>query len=98
MSFGKKIRNLREQQGLLQRELASCLKIDTPMLSKIERGERKAKREYLATLAEELKIQEKELLLIWLADQVNDILKDEPLATEVLNVAEEEIRYRTDKS
>jgi transcriptional regulator with XRE-family HTH domain len=51
MQFGVKIRELRESQGLLQRQLAASLEIDTPMFSKIERGERKAKREQIEQLA-----------------------------------------------
>lgn len=42
MLFGKKIRELRDEQGVLQRQLAALLKIDTPMFSKIERGDRRA--------------------------------------------------------
>lgn len=45
MLFGNKIKELREEQGLLQRQLAAFLEIDTPMFSKIERGDRRAKRE-----------------------------------------------------
>lgn len=45
MLFGDKIKELREEQGLLQRQLAASLEIDTPMFSKIERGDRRAKRE-----------------------------------------------------
>ena len=45
MIFGKKIRELRDEQGVLQRQLAALLEIDTPMFSKIERGDRRAKRE-----------------------------------------------------
>ncbi|MBX2913239.1 MAG: helix-turn-helix transcriptional regulator, partial [Cyclobacteriaceae bacterium] len=41
MHFGERIRELRESQGLLQRQLAANLEIDTPMFSKIERGDRK---------------------------------------------------------
>jgi transcriptional regulator with XRE-family HTH domain len=43
--FGTKIRSLREAQGLMQRHVAYHLDIDSPMLSNIERGERKARRE-----------------------------------------------------
>lgn len=47
MIFGKKIKELREEHGLLQRQLSVALEIDTPMYSKIERGERKvAKSEH----------------------------------------------------
>ena len=31
MLFGNKIRELRDEQGLLQRQLAAALEIDTPM-------------------------------------------------------------------
>ena len=51
MIFGKKIRELRDEQGVLQRQLAALLEIDTPMFSKIERGDRRAKREHLIKLA-----------------------------------------------
>ena len=52
MLFGKKIRELRDENGVLQRQLASLLEIDTPMFSKIERGDRRAKREQVIKLAE----------------------------------------------
>ena len=42
MLLGKRIKELREEQGL---QLAAILEIDTPMFSKIERGDRRAKRE-----------------------------------------------------
>jgi transcriptional regulator with XRE-family HTH domain len=77
MLFGKKIKELREKQGLLQRQLAAVLEIDTPMFSKIERGDRKAKREQVICLAQQLKVDEKELLTIWLADKVIDVLDNE---------------------
>ena len=44
MIFGRKIKELREERGLVQRQLSAALEIDTPMYSKIERGERKTKR------------------------------------------------------
>ena len=33
MIFGKKIKELREEHGMLQRKLAAALDIDTPMYS-----------------------------------------------------------------
>lgn len=44
MLLGQKIKELRLENGVLQRQLASFLNIDTPMFSKIERGDRRAKR------------------------------------------------------
>ena len=77
MIFGNKIRELRDEQGLLQRQLAAALKIDTPMFSKIERGERRAKREQVVKLAELLHQDENEMLKLWLADKVIDAVGDE---------------------
>ena len=47
------------------------------MYSKIERGERKAKRCHIPIMAKLLEIDEKELLTIWLADKVLDTVEGE---------------------
>ena len=77
MIFGKKIRVLREERGMVQRQLASALEIDTPMYSKIERGERKAKRSQLPIMARLFGIKEMELLVVWLADKILDVVENE---------------------
>ena len=77
MICGKKIKELREEQGMLQRQLAAVIEVDTPMYSKIERGERKAKREHVKLIAQKLNVDEKELLTIWLADKVLDVVDEE---------------------
>ena len=76
MLFGNKIKELRDEQGILQRQLAALLEIDTPMFSKIERGERKAKREQVIKLAEYFHQDEKEMSTLWLADKFIDAVKD----------------------
>uniref|UniRef100_UPI0040475236 helix-turn-helix domain-containing protein n=1 Tax=Roseivirga sp. TaxID=1964215 RepID=UPI0040475236 len=93
MQFGERIRQLREDKELLQRQLAASLEIDTPMFSKIERGERKAKREQVLQLAKMLETDVNELLTIWLADKVFDIVKDEETAEGALKVAESTLKY-----
>lgn len=85
MNFGEHIKQLREQNQLLQRQVASVLEIDTAMLSKIERGERRAKREYIPILANLFNTNEKKLFTIWLADQVYEIIKEEDNAREIVN-------------
>ena len=84
---------MREKNGLLQREVSSKLNIDIPMLSKIERGGRRAKREYIPILAEMFKSNDENLLAIWLADQVYDIVKDETVGLKAIQLAEDEVRY-----
>ncbi|MBK6937994.1 MAG: helix-turn-helix transcriptional regulator [Chitinophagaceae bacterium] len=95
--FGDRVRQLREQQNLLLRQVAPLLEIDTPLLSKIERGERMAKKEQVIKLAEILKVYKDELLTLWLADQIVDIANDEEVALKAMQVAEDEIIYRKSK-
>ena len=91
MLFANKIKQLREERGLLQRHLAAALEIDTPMYSKIERGNRHAKREQVLELAELLNINQEELLKLWLADKVYDIIDGENNIKEVLNIVAEKL-------
>lgn len=77
MLLGNKIRSLRDEQGILQRQVAAYLEIDTPMFSKIERGDRRAKRSQVIQMATYFKVDEKEMITLWLADKVLDALEDE---------------------
>lgn len=88
MLFADKIRQLREERKLLQRHLAAVLDMDTPMFSKIERGERPAKRPQVIAIAKILTADENELLTLWLADKILDVIENETeLADQALNVA-----------
>lgn len=77
MLLGDKIKELREEHGVLQRQLTALLEIDTPMFSKIERGNRYAKRTQVIQLAEYFKIDKNELLTLWLADKILDVVENE---------------------
>jgi len=92
MLFADKIRQLREDKQLFQRQLAEALEIDTPMYCKIERGSRPIKRTQVVTLAKFLSTDETELLTLWLADKVLEVLEGEKeLAEKALNFAKENI-------
>lgn len=92
MFLGKRIKELREEKGLVQRQLAAALEIDTPMYSKIERGERKPKREQVLKLAEMLETDKDELLTLWLAGQVYEIVKDEEAAKASIDFVKSQLR------
>lgn len=96
--FGDRIRQLREQKGLLQRQVAHQLEMDTPMLSKIERGERNAKREQVAIMSKIFTVPEEDLLALWLADKVYNVVKDEDVALKAIDVAGREIINKKKKS
>ena len=95
MLFGNKIKELRDENGILQRQLAALLEIDTPMFSKIERGDRRAKREQVIKLAEYFHQDEKEMLPLWLADKFIDAVEDEQdrdLCNDAIIIAQEKIK------
>lgn len=94
MLLGNKIKSLRDEQEVLQRQLAAYLEIDTPMFSKIERGDRRAKRSQVILLAKYFNVDEKEMLTLWLADKVLDAIGDEEersLKKDAIEVAKEKI-------
>jgi HTH-type transcriptional regulator, competence development regulator len=95
LSIGEQIRKLREDQGLPLRKVAAELDIDQSILSKIERGERKASKEQIIQIARIFKVNEKDLLINYLSDRVLYDLKDEDYAKDVLKVAERKMRYMT---
>ena len=92
MLLGQKIKELRLENGVLQRQLASFLEIDTPMFSKIERGDRRAKRTQVIQIAKYFNVDEKELLTLWVADKVLDAVEDEEeLKWDAIKVAQSSI-------
>jgi len=95
--FGDEIRRLRALNRLYQRQVASELDIDTPMLSKIERGERMAKKDQVEVLAKLYKTNKETLMALWLADQLYEIVKDEKVAAYALKVAERKVKFKREK-
>lgn len=95
--FGNRIRILREEKVLLLRQVASYLEMDTAQLSKIERGERQAKRDTVIKISKILNVDENILLTLWLADQIYDVIKDDENALNAMMVAEDSVKYEKSK-
>ena len=91
--FTKRIKQLREERQMPQRQLAAVLEIDTATYCKIEKGERRAKKEYIPIIAEVLGTEKDELLTLWLADQVTAVVAEEKdLSNKVLSIAKQNIK------
>lgn len=90
--FGNRLRELREINGLLLRQVAAHLETDVAHISKLERGERKGKREQILQLAIVLNVDSEELLILWLADQVYELVKDEKCAGKAIDIVKSEIK------
>ena len=67
--------------------------IDQAILSKIERGQRKASKEQVLKLAEYFNVDREQLLVAWLSDKIVYELTDEEFADKALKVAESKIEY-----
>jgi len=93
MTIGQKIKTLREEAGMLQRELAYKLQVGDAFISKVERNQKVLKKEHLKTLSKLFHVSYSELETLWLASKVYDLIKNEKQAINVLKVAEEELKY-----
>jgi HTH-type transcriptional regulator, competence development regulator len=86
MIIGKKLRELREQKGLLLRQVAAELEVDTAYISKMEQGKKNIKRDFILKLAGIYNYDESELITLWLADHISEIVKNEVTAVAALNI------------
>lgn len=91
--LGQKIRELRESQNLLLRQVAAELEVDTALMSKIERGDRKASKQQVIEIAKYLKANEEELLTLWLADKIESTIVEEPtIAYQAMKIANKKLK------
>lgn len=90
---GEIIRNKREEKGMLLRQLAAMIDVDTAILSKIERGARKARREQIQKIARALELDGENLLVEYLSENIAYEILNEKKAKDVLKVAECKIEY-----
>lgn len=87
------IRELREKNGLLLRQVAAEIEIDQALLSKIERGERMPTKEQVINLAKFYKIDLDETLVTFFSDKLVYEVQDEDVALKAMQVAEKKINY-----
>ena len=93
-TFGDKIKNLREEKKLTLREVSEYLNIDTSMLGKIEKNNRKPTKQLIAKFSTLFNVSEKDLTIEFLSDSVvYQIMNEEVFASEVLKVAEKKVKY-----
>jgi len=92
-TFGQEIKSLREQAKLPLRVVAAFLEIDQAILSKIENGKRNASKAQVTKLAGYFNVDEKNLMVNYMADKIVKELKYEPNTQDILMAAEEKIAY-----
>jgi transcriptional regulator with XRE-family HTH domain len=82
--LGQKIKELRESKGLLQRQIAAELNVDSALISKIESSDKPISKSHLKSLSKILGITESELNNYWLADKILQVVNNEPKAIDAL--------------
>ncbi len=99
-TFGETIKKLREEQNLPLREVAEALSIDTSMLGKIEKNNRKPTKQLIEKFAKYFNVSGRDLMIAFLSDTVAyQIMDEEDLSSEVFKVAEKKVKYlKTKKS
>jgi HTH-type transcriptional regulator, competence development regulator len=91
--LGKKLREMREANGYLQRQVAAELEVDTAYVSKIEHDEKPVSRGHLKKLSKLFNVSENKLLSLWLADRVLDVVKNDD-AVEALRIAMNQVKSK----
>lgn len=91
--FSERIKELCIQNQMPQRQLAAALDIDTATYCKIEKGERRAKREQVSILSKLFNVSTEQLLTLWLADQVSAVVSNEQrIAPQALSLVVETLK------
>ena len=93
-TFGETIKKLREKKALTLREVANKLAIDTSMLGKIEKNQRKPNKNLILKISKFFDVIYKDLMVAFKSDTVvYRILENDEYANEVLKVAEKKLKY-----
>ena len=93
MNFARMIKSARLEQGWTLASLAITMSIDSAIISKVERGLRRATRSQVGQFIAVLHLSEKDAFTAWLSDKILEELKDEQFAMEAFVVAEKEVKY-----
>ncbi|MBT3302568.1 MAG: helix-turn-helix domain-containing protein [Bacteroidetes bacterium] len=95
-TIGETLRKIREQKGMLLREVGAAIGIDPTILSKIECGARKPSKVQLYALAEFYNEQKNEIIIAWLSDNIAYQVENEELAVQAIQVAEQKVFYKNE--
>ena len=96
--LGERLKELREAKGFVQRQVAALLEVDTAYVSKMERNEKPVSRSHIKKLSKLFEVEEKDLMPLWLADKVLQVVDDEQCAPDALTLALKELKSKVIKT
>ena len=95
MLLSDKLKELRGQAKQPQRKVAAALDIDTATYSKIENGKYMPNRDFVLRLATFFGCDGEQLIKLWLADRVVEMVKGELVAPEAMKLAVKIVNEQT---
>ena len=93
LSFSEKIRLLREEKNLTLRKAAADLDIDQSLLSKYELGKRLPPQKFVRSLAEYFKIDERELLALFISEKIFHETEDKVTIELALKITQRRLQH-----
>jgi len=90
--LGLRLKELREAKGLLQREIAAKLEVDTAYISKVENDEKRLSKVHISILSKLLGVKERELINLWLADKVMSVIEKDEYAEQAILLVQEHLK------
>lgn len=93
LTIGTLLRQLREAEGLLIREIGATLQIDPAPISKIERNDRLPTKAQLQQYISLFPQHAEAMYIAWLSDKVVYEIQDDNYALKAIKVAEGKIKY-----
>ncbi len=94
-TIGVILRELREEKGLLLRQVAAATDLDSTLLSKMECEDRLPTKPQLERLAKFYKQDLNEMMTTWLADKIFQDVVNEKMALRAMKLVEEKIKDST---
>ena len=95
MLLSDRLKELRGQAKQPQRKVAAALDIDTATYSKIENGKYMPNRDFVLRLASFFGCNSEQLIKLWLADRVAEMVKGEQVAPEAMKLAVKIVNRQT---
>ena len=92
------LKTQRKALGLKSRELAQLIGVDQALISKFESGERIPTEAQVKSLERVLKIQDKQLTILWLKEKILQELNYHPNASDAIQLVREEIELYSKQS
>lgn len=92
--LGQKLKSFREAKGLLQRQVAAALEVDTAYISKMESSDKPVSKSYLPKLSKLYGVSVAELQTLWLANKVYEIVKDNDLGLKAVEIVKEALESK----